>query len=159
MKKIFVSSSIFCASLLFIVGCSRNISSSTYDAQSIGYANETHECTVVSMRRVILEDGDYLENNKTGALLGAVTGGVLGNTVGAGRGRTAATVLGAVAGGVGGAMAEKAMKKQEGLEYTVKLQNGSMRTIVQGIDNQLAIGQKALLIIDHHGRSRVVPGT
>jgi outer membrane lipoprotein SlyB len=122
--------------------------------------SETYECTVVSVRRVLVEEGDSLEDNKTGAVLGAVTGGVLGNAVGAGRGRTTATVLGAVAGGVGGAMAEKAMKRQDALEYVLKMQNGSLRTVVQGLDNQLAPGQKVLLIIDNNGgRSRIVPAS
>jgi outer membrane lipoprotein SlyB len=157
MKKILILSLVFCGSFLFIGGCSRNISSSTYDSKEIGSVNETYECTVVNVRRVVLEEGDYLEDNKVGAIVGAATGGVLGNTIGKGTGRTAATVLGAVAGGFGGAMAEKALKKQEGVEYVVKLQSGSMRTVVQGADNPLSPGQKALLIVDKHARSRIVP--
>jgi uncharacterized protein YcfJ len=41
----------------------------------------------------MVEEGDYLENNMTGALMGAAAGGVLGNMIGGGRGRTTATVV------------------------------------------------------------------
>jgi outer membrane lipoprotein SlyB len=161
MKKTVILSSILCGALLLCIGCARNISSSTYDARSIGSASETYECVVVNVRKVMVEEGDYLEDNKTGAILGAVAGGVGGNMIGGGRGRTAATALGAVAGGVGGAMAEKALKSQEGLEYVVRItsggRRGEMRTVVQGLDGTLAKGQPALLMVGGNGRSRVVP--
>jgi outer membrane lipoprotein SlyB len=162
MKKTLILLSVTCgAALLSIGGCARNISSSTYDAKTIGAASETYECVVVSVRKVMVEEGDYLEDNKTGAILGAVTGGVAGNMIGGGRGRTAATALGAIAGGVGGAMAEKALKSQEGLEYVVRITSGArkgeMRTVVQGLDNALVRGQSALLMVSGNGRSRVMP--
>lgn len=158
MSKNFIISSIFVgAILLAISGCARNISSSTYDAQKLGAANETYECIVVSARRVAVEEGDYLENNHTGALVGGILGGVAGNAIGKGHGRTAATAVGAIAGGFGGAMAEKAVKSQDGMEYVVRLRSGAMRTVVQGLDNPLYVGQTALLMIDNYGRSRVVP--
>ncbi|MBQ7673377.1 MAG: glycine zipper 2TM domain-containing protein [Alphaproteobacteria bacterium] len=155
MKKTLVFS-IVVLGLLSIGGCARNISSSSYDARKVGAASETYECVVVNVRKVAVEEGDYLENNMTGALMGAAAGGVLGNMIGGGRGRTAATVVGALAGAAGGAAAEKHLKSQEGLEYTVKLQSGAMRTVVQGLDNPLYKGQQALLIIDNN-RARVVP--
>ncbi len=156
MKKTLIYTVIAVISVLSIGGCARNISSSSYDARKIGAASETYECTVVSVRKVMVEEGDYLENNMTGALMGAAAGGVLGNMIGGGRGRTTATVIGALAGGAGGAMAEKHLKSQEGLEYVVKLSSGAMRTVVQGLDNPLYQGQAALLIIDRN-RARVVP--
>lgn len=156
MKKTLFYAAIAIAGILSIGGCARNISSSSYDARKVGTASETYECTVVSVRKVMVEEGDYLENNMTGALMGAAAGGVLGNMVGGGRGRTAATVVGALAGGAGGAIAEKHLKSQEGLEYVVKLSTGAIRTVVQGLDNPLYQGQAALLIIDRN-RARVIP--
>lgn len=156
MKSKILVLSVVMVGMLGLGGCARNISSSSYDARKVGAASETYECVVVSVRKVAVEDGDYLENNTTGALMGAAAGGVLGNMIGGGRGRTAATVVGALAGATGGAMAEKHLKSQDGLEYVVRLSNGSMRTVVQGVDNPLYQGQSALLIIDNN-RARVVP--
>lgn len=143
--------------LFMIGGCARNISSSSYG--TVGSASQTYECTVISVRKVAVTEGDRLEDNKSGALMGAVAGGALGNMIGGGRARIATTAAGALAGGVGGAMLERNMKTQEGLEYVVRLRSGEMRTVVQGLDNPLYRGQKALLIIDESrgGRSRVVP--
>lgn len=141
---------------LLFCGCARNISSSSYDAQTVGSVSETYECVVVQVKKVMVEEGDYLENNHTGALMGGIAGGALGNAVGNGRGRTVSTVAGALIGSYGGAMAEKALKNQEGLEYIVRLTSGKLVTVVQGLDNPLYSGQTAYLIISK-GRSRVIP--
>lgn len=143
-------------SLFAIGGCARNISSSEYDARTVGSTAETYECTVVSVRKVLVNEGDYLENNKTGIAMGAVAGGALGNMIGGGRARIATTAIGALGGAVGGAMLEKNMKSQEGLEYVVRLKSGELRTVVQGLDSPLYKGQKALLMVYGKGRSRVV---
>ena len=147
MKRIVTLSSILCCGVLLLSGCARNISANTYDARSMnGSGMISHPCTVVSVRVVAVEEGDYLEDNKTGTLMGGVAGGLAGSMIGGGRGRTLATGVGALAGAVGGALAEKALKSQTGYEYVVRLQDGSLRTVVQGMDTQLQKGQAALLI-------------
>ncbi|MDR0632440.1 MAG: glycine zipper 2TM domain-containing protein [Holosporaceae bacterium] len=156
MKKNVFSIAILCGGLLIISGCARNISSSTYDARTLGSASSTYSCTIVNVRRVMVEEGERLEDNKTGGIIGAITGGVLGNAVGGGRGRAITTATGALAGAAAGAYAEKHLKSQEAFEYVVELQSGGMRTVVQGTDVALAPGQAALLIVDPRGRSRLV---
>jgi outer membrane lipoprotein SlyB len=156
MKKVLILSLGLGGMLLMISGCARNISSSAYDARTVGRASDAYECVVVSVRQVLLENGDSLGDNATGALMGAVAGGAIGQAMGGGRGRTITTVGGALLGGAGGAMAEKSLKSQDGLEYVVRLSSGQLKTIVQGLDSPLRPGQSALLMIDHQGRSRVV---
>ena len=157
MKKIVMLSSVLCCGVLLLSGCARNISANVYDARSLdGEGMISHPCTVVSVRVVAVEEGDYLEDNKTGALMGGVAGGLAGNMIGGGRGRTIATGIGALAGAFGGALAEKALKSQNGYEYVVRLQDGSMRTVVQGMDTKLQPGQAALLI---EGARDSRPGT
>ncbi|MDR3179364.1 MAG: glycine zipper 2TM domain-containing protein [Holosporaceae bacterium] len=157
MKKILFLTVALCGTAVLISGCARNISSSTYDAKTLGAATDTYECVVVKVRKVLVEEGERLEENKTGTLVGAIAGGALGNAFGGGRGRVVTTAGGALLGGIGGAFAEKALKSQEGLEYLVKLNSGQMKTIVQSADNPLYPGQLAFLIVDHRGRSRVIP--
>lgn len=156
MKKTLILSSILCCGLLLMIGCARNISSSSYTEGTVGSVSESYPCTVVSVRKVMIEGGDSLEDNKIGAIGGALAGAAVGQAFGGGRGRTLTTVGGALAGGVGGAMAERALKSQEGLEYTVRMQSGSLRTIVQGMDGALSPGQSALLMVSPKGRSRLV---
>lgn len=155
MKNLFI----YCCVTLFVLamsGCVREISSSSYDAKTLGTSNETFECTVIKVRQVVVQEGDYLRDNATGGIIGAVAGGAIGNSIGGGRGRTLATVAGATAGALSGAYAERSLSKQNALEYTVRLSTGELRTVVQGVDNALYTGQSALLIIDNNGRSRLV---
>ena len=157
MKKVFLIFSISCCGLVLLSGCARNISSNTYDARTLGGESlDSYPCKVVSVRKIMVEEGDYLENSQTGTVLGAVAGGVAGNMIGQGKGRVLATGIGAVAGAVGGALAEKSLKSQEAYEYIVELRDGRMKTVVQGLDTVLAPGQEALLIEGRRGRSRLV---
>lgn len=157
MKKLCMVFSTACCGLALLTGCARNISANTYDARTLsGSSLNSYPCKVVSVRKIMVEEGDYLEDNKTGALLGAVAGGVAGNMIGQGKGRILATGIGALAGAAGGAYAEKALKRQEAFEYIVELKDGRMKTIVQGTDTILAPGQEAVLIEGTKGRSRLV---
>lgn len=150
---------LFCATIGLCVlgGCARNISSSSYSARKLSSSSRTYECTIVSVRKVRVEEGDYLEDNKTGATMGLVGGAALGSMIGGGNARIATGALGGLAGAVGGAMIEREMKSQDGLEYVVRLRSGQLRTVVQGLDNPLYRGQRALLIEEEGGRARVVP--
>lgn len=144
------------AVLLSLSGCAREISSNTYKAGHIGEASFTYQGVVASARQVRVEEGEYLEQNGTGIALGAIAGGAGGSAIGNGSGQVAATVAGAVLGGLAGAYAEKGLKGQNAMEYAVRLNNGSMMTIVQGLDSPLQAGQNVLIMVSHDGRSRVV---
>lgn len=83
-----------------------------------------------------------------GAVAGGVLGGVLGNQVGKGNGRTAATVIGAVGGGVAGHMAEKHLRKETVYQVTVRMEDGSVRTVEQaqpvGVGTRVTLEGNAL---------------
>jgi outer membrane lipoprotein SlyB len=146
-----------CLAVLALGGCARNIDSGTYKASAVGEASFTYQGVVASARKVHVDEGEYLGENQTGIALGAVGGGLAGSQIGHGTGSVAAALGGAAIGGLAGAFAEKALKAQDGMEYAVKLTNGSMMTVVQGLDNPLAPGQRVLVMVSQDGRSRVVP--
>jgi len=146
-----------CIAVLALSGCARNISGDTYKASAVGEASFSYQGVIATARKVHVEEGEYLGENQTGIALGAVGGGLAGNQIGRGSGNVAATVGGAVLGGVAGAFAEKALKAQDGMEYTVKLTNGSMMTVVQGLDNPMSPGTRVVVVVGQDGRSRVVP--
>ena len=141
---------------LALSGCARNISSDNYNARTIGEASFSYQGVVSSARQVDVSEGDYLEDNKMGMLLGGGAGGLAGSQIGSGRGAVAGAVGGAVLGAVAGAFAEKALKEQKGMEYVVRLNNGQMMTVVQGVDNPLAVGQRVIIMVKNEGRSRVI---
>lgn len=156
MNKVILKVITPCIAVLALSGCARNISSDTYKASHVGESSFTYQGVVASARKIHVEEGEYLGENTTGIGLGAVGGGLIGNQMGKGSGNVAATVGGAVIGGLAGAFAEKALKSQDAMEYAVKLTNGSMMTVVQGLDNPLSPGQRVLVMVSQDGRSRVV---
>ncbi len=73
-----------------------------------------------------------------GVLVGGALGGLLGNQVGGGTGKTVATVLGAVGGGWAGNEVEKRIKKETVYQVTVRMQDGSTRSLEQ--HDPIAVG-------------------
>jgi outer membrane lipoprotein SlyB len=69
------------------------------------------------------------ESNGVGPIAGGIAGAVLGNQVGHGMGRNIATVLGAAAGAFGGKEIEKQVRATKHWEVSVRLDDGSSRTI------------------------------
>ena len=79
----------------------------------------------------------------------------MGSMIGGGKQKLLTGAAGAVAGGVAGnAIASRA---EDGIEYTVKLDNGSVVTIAQGTSPAISVGQKVYIVHSQKGRSRVVP--
>ena len=97
-----------------------------------------------------------LEGTKTpiGTAAGAVIGGVAGSTVGEGKGSAIAAVIGAVAGGLAGSAIEEVATRQDALEITVKLDNGSLIAIVQEATEKFAPGD-SIRLIENGGVTRV----
>lgn len=96
-------------------------------------------CGVVASVKTVNVKG---KPNFLGAIAGGVAGAALGNQVGKGDGRTAATVLGAVGGAVAGREIEKRVRTDVRYDVTVKLDDGSMRSLSYETDPGLAVGAK-----------------
>lgn len=146
------------ACLVILSGCARNIGSGSYgDGASFGEASETYRGVVINARAVTVQP-ERLGDNAAGTVGGAIAGGVLGNQFGKGRGRDVTTVLGAIGGAVAGAAVEQNLKTQNGMEYSVKTDEGKILTIVQGPNPQFSVGQRVLVMVSSRrgGRSRVV---
>jgi len=89
-----------------------------------------------------------IEGTKSGVgtIAGGAVGGIAGSTVGQGRGSAVGAIVGAVVGGVAGALAEEGVTRKQGLEITVRLDNGDMRAIVQDADEQFRPGDRVRLV-------------
>ena len=87
-------------------------------------------------------------------------GGIAGSGVGGGRGSSIATVLGGVAGGMAGGMAgaaaEEGLTRSQGVEITVREDDGNLRAYVQEVDpaQQFRVGDR-VRIASVNGASRV----
>ncbi len=146
-----------CALTSMLAGCARQISSNVYSEKHVGEASRSFRGIIVGVRDIQVERKEKLDENTAGLIGGGLAGGVLGTQFGGGRGQLATTALGALAGAAGGALLQKELEKQEGIEYSVELTNGEIRTVVQGPEPRLSNGQNVLVMVSHNGRSRVVP--
>jgi len=96
------------------------------------------------------------QNDGVGAAAGGVVGAAAGSQIGGGRGeRIAAGVVGGVVGAVVGNEIEKSVDREEGMQYTVRLQSGRTIVVTQGAKPYLQTGTRVQVIYDASGRARV----
>jgi outer membrane lipoprotein SlyB len=100
-------------------------------------------CGVVESIRVVEVQG---EASGVGAVAGGVTGAVVGNQFGHGGGRTAMTILGAAGGAYAGNAIEKNVKKGTAWRVTVRMDDGSYRTVSMGSQPELAVGSHVRVV-------------
>jgi len=139
------------AGALFLTSCAQqSLTGDTYSRGEVGGQNEQRG-KVTSVRKVVIEG-----NTQSGKLLGAVAGGFLGSEVGSGSGRTAATVGGALLGGAAGSHVGKAAGTKQGVEISVKLDNGRRVSVVQEYNPRepFRVGER-VRVLSHGGRTRV----
>ena len=63
--------------------------------------------------------------------------------------------MGAVAGAVAGEAVEERVTRQQGLQITVDLDEGSTVAIVQGADQAFAVGERVKVLRGQRGAARV----
>ncbi|HYG54094.1 MAG TPA: hypothetical protein VD965_02230 [Burkholderiales bacterium] len=141
------------ATAAVLAGCATSKSGDVYSRSEAQREQTVRLATVESVRPVTIEG----TRSGIGAAAGGVAGGVAGSGVGHGRGSAIAGVLGAVGGGVAGQAIEEGVTKKNGVEITVRLDNGELRAIVQEeTENKFAAGQKVRLLTAG-GVTRVSP--
>jgi len=135
-----------------LAGCASSRSGEVYSRDQARRVQHVKLGTVEMVKAVKIEG----TKSVVGPAAGAAVGGVLGNTIGHGTGRTAATVLGAVAGGLAGAAAEEGITRKDGLEITVKLDNGDAIVVVQEAGGTpIVVGDRVRVLTGSDGTTRV----
>lgn len=137
---------------LVLGGCASSLTGDTYSRAETRSVQVVRLGTIESLRPV------KIEGTKTpiGAGAGAVVGGVAGSGVGGGRGSAVAAVIGAVAGGMLGAAAEEGLTRAQGVEITVREDDGTLRAYVQEVEeNQIFRVGERVRILSVNGTSRV----
>ncbi len=130
--------------------CATSKSGDVYTREQTRQAQTVKMGVVESVRQVRIEG----TKSGVGAATGAVVGGVAGSSMGGGKGKILTTVVGAVAGGLAGSAAEEGLMRTDGLEITVKLDNGSLLAIVQEATEQFHPGER-VRILEGGGATRV----
>jgi len=142
----------FVALSLTLGGCASNLGGDTYSRDEARRVQTVRLGTIEMLRPV------KIEGTKTpiGAGAGAVIGGVGGSSIGGGRGAAVAAVIGAVAGGLLGAATEEGLTRTQGVEITVREDDGSLRAYVQQVqENEVFRVGERVRILTVDGTSRV----
>ncbi|XLY89619.1 hypothetical protein ACK8QS_07280 [Ectopseudomonas mendocina] len=140
------------AALLALGGCQSSLTGDTYSRDEARAVQTVRMGTIESLRPV------KIEGTKTpiGAGAGAVVGGIGGSGLGGGRGSAVMAVVGAVAGGLLGAAAEEGLTRTQGVEITVREDDGTLRAYVQEVEpNQVFRVGERVRIMTVNGTSRV----
>ncbi|MGP0170641.1 hypothetical protein ACSVIJ_02045 [Pseudomonas sp. NCHU5208] len=143
---------VFVAATLTLGGCASSLTGDTYSRDEARQVQTVRMGTIESLRPV------KIEGTKTpiGAGAGAVIGGVGGSGLGGGRGSAVMAVIGAVAGGLLGAAAEEGLTRTQGVEITVREDDGTLRSYVQEVEpNQVFRVGERVRIMTVNGTSRV----
>lgn len=132
-----------------LTACAPDISAGTYTSNEVGQAAATAPGVIIAATPVrVTNSGPGI-----GTAIGAVAGGVAGSTIGGG---TRANILGAlggaVVGGMAGNYAENRLSTQTGMQYSVRLRNGRIYTITQGMNPVLAVRQRVMVIFGNPAR-------
>lgn len=141
---------VFLSLSLFLAACASSQSGSVYSRDEARKTQTVRMGVVESVRTVRIEG----TKSPVGTVAGGAVGGIAGSSIGHGRGSAAAAVVGAVVGGLAGAAAEEGLTRKDGIEITVKLDNGTMLAVVQEADEQFHPGERVRLI-ESGGTTRV----
>jgi outer membrane lipoprotein SlyB len=150
-KSVLLAASIAAVSLT-LSGCQSSLTGDSYSRDEARTVQTVRMGTISALRPV------KIEGSKTpiGAGAGAVIGGVGGSSVGGGKGSIVMAVIGAVAGGLAGAAAEEGLTRTQGVEITVREDDGSMRAYVQEVQaNEVFRVGERVRIMSVNGTSRV----
>ena len=98
--------------------------------------------TVESIRTIEVRD----EASDVGAVAGGLSGAAAGNRTDSGGGNTAMAILGTVAGAITGDETERNVKKRYAYRVTVRMDDGSFRTVSLSSPPTLAVGDKVRVV-------------
>ncbi|MNG11691.1 Outer membrane lipoprotein SlyB precursor [compost metagenome] len=152
MRKSVLLVASFTTMSLLLTGCASSLTGDTYTRDEARRVQTVRMGTIEALRPV------KIEGTKTpiGSGAGAIVGGVAGSSVGGGKGSIVAAVIGAVAGGLVGAAAEEGMTRTQGVEITVREDDGSTRAYVQAVqENEIFRVGERVRIMTVDGTSRV----
>jgi len=135
-------------------GCASNPYGDTYALADTRQVQNVYYGVIIKTEAVNIEG----EGSTVGTLAGAAIGGILGSSIGGGSGSQIAAIGGGVVGGVAGNKAAQGITKRNGVNLTIKLDDGKTIAVVQEVnpDMLFRVGQRVQLNMQGN-TARVVP--
>jgi outer membrane lipoprotein SlyB len=101
------------------------------------------DCGVITNVRQVTNEG---KPSGAGAVIGGLAGAALGSNIGRGNTRTVASIAGAVGGGLLGNSIEKSQRQTTSYQVTLRMEDGTTRTIASETLPSWRIGDKVKLV-------------
>lgn len=137
-------------SAIALTGCASSLSGSAYSRDQARGEMTVRLGVVDSVRHVQIEG----TKSPVGGLAGGALGGVAGSQMGKGTGSTVGAIAGVIAGGLAGSAIEESVTRQNGLEITVRLENGQIIAVTQAADEEFRPGER-VRVLSGRGTTRV----
>lgn len=137
-------------SAIALTGCASSLSGSAYSRDQARGEMTVRLGVVDSVRHVQIEG----TKSPVGGLAGGALGGVAGSQMGKGTGSTVGAIAGVIAGGLAGSAIEEGVTRQNGLEITVRLENGQIIAVTQAADEEFRPGER-VRVLSGRGTTRV----
>lgn len=136
----------FCCvlTLLLLTGCVTDKTGTSYSQEEARQVQQVQFGTIYQIQLVKIEGSQ----SGVGAVAGGASGAVAASAIGGGRGSTLSAIVGGVAGGLLGNLAEKKITKKQGVELTIKLDNGTLVSTVQQVDpkSPFSVGERVKIL-------------
>ena len=133
------------ASAVLLGACASGKSGDVYTRDQVRQI-QTYRVGIIEQINEVRIEGTQ---SQIGTAAGTVVGGIVGSTAGDGKGSDIGRVLGAVVGGMAGAAAEEGYTREDGLEFAIRLEDGSYISVVQAKsvnDEAFKVGDKVRVI-------------
>ncbi|MPW15944.1 glycine zipper 2TM domain-containing protein [Paraburkholderia sp. CNPSo 3157] len=142
-------------SSLAVTGCAYNSSSADVYTSSQAQREETVRMGTVDSVRAVKISTNNGQPSGIGAVGGGALGAVAGSAIGGGRGSILTGIVGGLAGAVAGNTIENSTAMRDGVEITVRLDNGDMRAITQSATGEIFSAGERVRLLSSGGVTRV----
>jgi outer membrane lipoprotein SlyB len=143
------------AGSLAMSGCAYNSSSADVYTASQAQREETVRMGTVDSVRAVKISSNNGQPSGLGAIGGGALGAVAGSAIGGGRGSIVTGIVGGLAGAVAGNTIENSTAIRDGVEITVRLDNGDMRAITQSATGEIFRAGERVRLLSSGGVTRV----
>ncbi|SDQ86795.1 outer membrane lipoprotein SlyB [Paraburkholderia fungorum] len=138
-----------------MTGCAVNSSSPDVFTSSQAQREQTVRMGTVDSVRMVRISTNNGQPSGLGAVGGGALGALAGSSIGGGRGSVATGIIGGIGGAVAGNAIENNVAMRDGLEITVRLDNGDLRAITQTATGETFRAGDRVRILSSGGVSRV----
>ncbi|MBR9874950.1 glycine zipper 2TM domain-containing protein [Vibrio sp. J1-1] len=157
MKKYVKVGMLLTFSVIVLGGCtSPNPYGDAYGSADTRKVQQVYYGTVEKVEPVTIDAST--QSNAIGTIAGAAVGGILGSKVGGGSGSDIAAIGGGLLGGYAGSKTAEATAKRNGVNLTIRLEDGKIISIVQEANPNMMFQPGQAVQINMYGSdARVVP--